>query len=596
MLLVLFLIGSSGATIISDSISLSIDQQGIKTMERSLIVGINNQRGREEFGDIEIRYSKGSDFEIVKAYTKLPDGSIHRPEEKGISDVSAPETHRAPMYSSNLLRVVSFRQVKSGAEIHYKYRIKSAEPSKMPISGSHVFGGKFPIQNEIFMISVPDTLNISFNVKPDDQKNRDNCNIYTWNRKDVERIKNFPHKPPDYQIAEELVFTTADSWEELGNYIYDELMGELQLINRGKSIEALYSFVRDSIRNIEIPLQFTGFEPFTPGKVIENQYGCPRDKTVLLISLLRSAGYDAFPVLVPGGIEHSRVSLPLGGFLGGISEIVRSHPHISHFGNILTGVKVDDEIRFFDPACEHCHDYIPQEGESCWIIREDTSYFYQIPESNQNKVRVDNQLQLSEDGTLQGEVNIVMKGYFSRDFQRMVKFMKESKKNEYMKSMLMNISMSAMPDTMLINTFKDSSEIILRFNSPDYAVFQGDYITFNIPRNVANTFSLTSLIQSENRDYPLSMKFSNAVISENTELRYPPGFKLTYSPEPVDFRGKGYSIRVESSNKKGKEEKSIEYTRLLQFKEKEISEKTEIFSDLKNFLNERTSKLMFMKE
>lgn len=591
MLIGLLLIASSGATILSDSITLSISHSGLGTLDRKLEVLIESQQGREEFGDIEIRYDKEqSEFKIIEAYTETEDGNIYKPEKKAISDVSTPESHLAPMYSKNLLKVVSFPQVVEGSKLYYHYRIISKEPSPLPLLGSHIFGGKFPIKKEIFILKLPDTVDISFNIKPDESKKKEDFIIHRWERKDIERIKDSPHKPPKYEIAEELVFSSNPSWEELGKRIYSILKDGIQSCKRGEELEEIYSFVCDSIRTIPVSFQLIGLKPQPANEIKKNRYGCPRDKNILLISLLRGAGFDAFPVLVQKKWGKSWVSMPLGGFLSNVEEQL---PYLSRFGGIITGVQMDDGIRFLDPSCEHCgSSYTPYEGKRAWIIKKDTSYFYQILPFKKNRIEIKNELSLSEEGSLEGKINCILTGYFSRNFQNWIESKNEAEKEKYLKSVISRVSMSAKLDTTIMEISKDEVRIVLEFRAPRYTSRQDKYLIFELFRNPVGFFPLSVVISEKERIYPYYFRFSNAILKEESTILYPGSLQLSHLPETMNLSNEGYKLTITTTREKGK----IKYLREVSYQKRRISETSRFIPDMKKFLNEKTNRFLFERK
>jgi len=595
VLLTLLLLASSGATILTDSMTIELDHNGLKTLNREFVVLIETQMGREEFGDIETRYNnKTSTFTIFSAYTKTKEGMIYKPEEKGIADVSAPETHRAPMYANNLLKVVSFPEVEPGSELHYHYQIKWKESSFLPLTGSHTFGWKFPIKREVFTLIVPDTLNLNLSIKPDQLTKKKGYTLYRWERKDIPRIKILPYKLPNYKIATELIYSSIDSWNVLSSKIYDILSRGIQPIKRSKDLNALYSFTKDSIRTISVPLQFIGLKPHPPLEIMKNRYGCPRDKALLLISLLQGIGYDAFPVLIEREPEAFGFSVPIGGFLFNAKGVNKNLPCLSHFGSIIVGLEINNELHFLDPSSEHCGaGYIPAEGESVWVIRKDSSYFYKIPEFKENKIQVDNQLTLMGNGNLKGKSITTLKGCFSKAFQDWVESKKKGKeRQDYLKSLLSIISISAKPDTMKMDLWGDSVKIMLKFKAPNYASKQGDYLILDLFRNPVGYFPLSILIQSKERPYPFHFDFSSATLNEYTTLEYPASLQSKYLPEVIDIKGEGYRFKILSSKEKGK----IEYRRITQYTRRTLSEKSNIINDIKKFLVKKTLRFLFEGE
>ncbi len=71
--------------------------------------------------------------------------------------------------------------------------------------------------------------------------------------------------------------------------------------NIDDQIIALIRYVQDEVRYLGIVLGDSSHRPSLPGEVLQRRYGDCKDKTVLLISMLKRLGVDAAPALVASG-------------------------------------------------------------------------------------------------------------------------------------------------------------------------------------------------------------------------------------------------------------------------------------------------------
>jgi len=484
------------------------------------------------------------------------------------------------MYSENRLKVVSFKKVNPGAKICYHYRITSKTSSVLPFSGTHVFRGRSPIKKKSFSLFLPDTMNINFNIEPDQKSKEENEICYTWERKNLLRIKDYEYRPPYSYIAEELIFSSANSWQEMGVSVYDILSKEIKPLKRTKEIDKLYLFVKDSIRIIPISLPLTGSGIFSPKEIMKNKYGAPRDKNTLFISLLQGAQHEAFPAFI---------------CIGSLSEetLYKTLPTLSPFFRLATAVNIGDSILFLDPSCKYCpSNYVDFEGKTAWIIKKDTSYFYKVPKSNNNKISVDSRYEISTEGNLKAKITAEITGCFFESFQYWLDSEKEDTKKKFLEYILSEISVSAKADTINIDITKNKVQINLTFESPRYAPKQGKYITMKLINNIVPFFPLSSLVNSEDRLYPYYFDFSNAKVEEKTIVVYPKTLNLEHLPENMELSGDGYFFKIESSSKDGQ----IRIIRKASYAKRIISEKTNVAADIKKFLDENTLGVLFVEK
>ena len=57
-------------------------------------------------------------------------------------------------------------------------------------------------------------------------------------------------------------------------------------------------FVQNKIRYVSLSFGSNAYHPHHPDEVLQNRYGDCKDKSLLLLSLLRAAGIQAWPALV----------------------------------------------------------------------------------------------------------------------------------------------------------------------------------------------------------------------------------------------------------------------------------------------------------
>ena len=483
------------------------------------------------------------------------------------------------MYYSNRLKVVSFKKVNPGAKIHYHYRIKSKTSSALPFSGTHVFQGNFPIEKTTFSLFLPDTINLAFNIEPDKKTKEENYICYIWERENLPRIKDYEYRPPYSYIAEELVFSSATSWEEMGASIYEIIKEEINPIKRTKEIDKMFDFVKTAIRTIDINLSLLGSGTFSSKEIIKNKYAAPRDKNTLFISLLKGAGFNAFPAFISmGSLDKEKLHETL--------------PTLSPFFHLAAAIDTGNSLLFLDPSCESCpSNYIDFEGKTAWIIKEDTSYFYTVPKSDNNKISVKSLYDISNEGDLKAKITTDITGYFFQSFQWLDKEKKNIQK-KFLENLLSEISISARADTMELEITKKKAQIKLSFESPKYAPRQGKYITMKLINNIKTFLPFSSTIDSEDRVYPYYFDFSNAELEERTIILYPENFKLEHHPENMELSGDGYLFNMESASKEGQ----IRIVRKALYTKRIISEKTNVARDISKFLDESTLGLLFVEK
>jgi len=108
--------------------------------------------------------------------------------------------------------------------------------------------------------------------------------------------------------------------------------------DREEKIAVIYDFVARNIRYEAVEFGEGSIIPRPAGQVLSNRYGDCKDKSVLLISLLKAVGITAYPALVSG---YDTLTF------------TRGVPDRSEFTHLITYLP-GKPGRFLDPTCEAC--------------------------------------------------------------------------------------------------------------------------------------------------------------------------------------------------------------------------------------------------
>jgi len=524
-----------GANILLDSTYINVSK-GIQ--ERFLVVKILGTRGREEFGDIKVRYNKHSSrFNVVEAYTELPDGRKVKPEKKAISDVSAPEVYSASMYSSNVMKVISFPEVGKGTVIHYHYRISSKKGNRKHISGTMLFGGKENINKKVLVIFAPPKMNIISNMKPRIVNTHDR-KLYIFEELNIPRIPKEMFCPQKEELADYLVYSTDTLWKEASSNFRKNFKKQIKNFKKLDSENDCISFVRDSVRSIYLSLGLAGDRPNSPNSIWENRYGESRDKSVLLISLLKGIGIDAFPVLVSSD---------------GLN-IIKKIPAIAQFDRVIVAIKEKKGLRFIDPISEYSRDkYIKEWGEQGLLISKDTTYFVRIRNTKMvsSSIIVQNDLHIDKDGGLNASVSETLYGTYSNSMRSLLRRKTPEELKTYMKSVINGIMTGAVLDSFSFSKFDEEPLIIkIFFHIKNFGEIQDNKIHITLIDDILGMGIHRYIISSEKRKTPLYLRHPYNY-SENIGIYLPSGAVIAYSPMPYIAEDSLCKIEISSSKNDG---------------------------------------------
>jgi transglutaminase-like putative cysteine protease len=193
-----------------------------------------------------------------------------------------------------------------------------------------------PLRKIVLRDQVKDT------VKYTTEKADPNVTVHHWEVTDVPRMFDEPSMPPYENVLQRLLVSTTPDWQFVSKWYWDLSKPHLDAISPEmkqqvaeltadaktdqEKIHAIFNHVAKKVRYMGLTPEKDrpGFEPHDVSLTFGKKYGVCRDKAALLVSLLRAAGLNAYPVLINVGskmdpeapdpfFNHAIVSVDLGG-------------------------------------------------------------------------------------------------------------------------------------------------------------------------------------------------------------------------------------------------------------------------------------------
>jgi len=223
------------------------------------------------------------------------------------------------IYSGTYDAFLLLEDVRKGDRIEYAYTIKGNNP---------IFGKKYASQNyfeysssfgEVYINLIFDknrTINIkSFNgAIPPKLSSKDGFKMYEWRNTLTQTYRNADHEPAWYNPFKRAQLTEYKSWNEVVNWglsvndypnlkspLLDKKIKEFREQagnDQKKYIEFATRFVQDEVRYMGIEMGIYSHRPNSPDRVLKQRYGDCKDKSLLLVHLLKAAGINAYMVYV----------------------------------------------------------------------------------------------------------------------------------------------------------------------------------------------------------------------------------------------------------------------------------------------------------
>lgn len=138
-------------------------------------------------------------------------------------------------------------------------------------------------------------------------------NTYTWETRDLTAMDLEDSVPSWFEAWKRVQVTTFASWSEVAQWadalfrIDDRSKSAVKTLadsfrsanpTRDAQITAAIRFVQDDIRYLGIEMGRNSHQPHQPWETLDARWGDCKDKSLLLVALLRELGVEAYPALV----------------------------------------------------------------------------------------------------------------------------------------------------------------------------------------------------------------------------------------------------------------------------------------------------------
>lgn len=149
----------------------------------------------------------------------------------------------------------------------------------------------------------------------------DNTIVYHWEVNNVPRMFDEPAMPPADNVLQRVMVSTTPDWPAVSKWYWDlshahldaadaDMTNQVNELTAGaktdmEKIKSIFYYVSKTIRYMGLTPEKDrpGFEPHDVKLTFDNKYGVCRDKAALLVSMLRTAGLNSYPVLINVGTK-----------------------------------------------------------------------------------------------------------------------------------------------------------------------------------------------------------------------------------------------------------------------------------------------------
>jgi hypothetical protein len=237
--------------------------------------------------------------------------------------------------------------------------------------------------------------------------------VYRWDLKDVPGVEMDQWTPHPRDFAPWVDLTTLKSWHPVARHYQKELQPPSKTPQSVKDlaheltadtatdrdkVSAIYGYATRDVRYGRHPREVTVESPREAGKMLEDLRGDCKDKSALMVSMLRELKIPAKIALVLTRMNGKRPFLPA-----------------PRFDHALVHTNVDGEELWLDAAAgQYTFGELPMndQGVRALILDNDESHMIDVPEATVERHRTDRVCSgdISSDGTLRLEATAEARG------------------------------------------------------------------------------------------------------------------------------------------------------------------------------------------
>jgi transglutaminase-like putative cysteine protease len=522
--------------------------------------------GKATVASESLYYTKDAEkMEVLTAQVVKPDGRVVPVDKKDIQDVE--QSGEMNIYDPQGRAVkVTFANIAVGDVVDITYKLTRTLPTRVGFFNDiFSFQTTEPMLEASYAVDGPASLPLTAEIyhrerarKIDKAEAKAGDRIhYRWSTANAPQL--VPEMAMDMSTElPMLVVTTDPSWQHFSKWWADVTKPQLeatadikakvaQLLKDAKTdddkIKALYDFVAQDIRYRGLGVgPRTGYTPRKAQETFTSRWGVCRDVSILLTSMLREAGFDAYPVLTNVGDPV----LPKVAYDG--------------FNHAIVAMKKGGSWTYLDPTAKNNTSLLPgYEAEQDTLVSTDkgeplTRIAAIDPAANLGHAKATTTI--AADGSMTSKVKFETKGMFDLVLRSVAAAMSEDQQKELVERILHH----ALPEAKLVS-YEVSSALAL-FNPmtmeitievPDAAPKTGD---FRLARTLVTSgaLGLVENVLPEMLGALPTRKFGlDAHITfqydEDETVTLPPGTKIVALPNGAKTSSKVSQVVAECAQK-----------------------------------------------
>jgi hypothetical protein len=555
----------ANALVIFEDYSVVFRESGEFASKEHSLVKILTDKGKQSFATRKIPYHRRyTTVNVLLARVIKKDGAIVPVPKESIRDGTMEETQQINILDENFRRLsMAFPGLELGDSIEMLIETVSQPLVKNNYNDLILFQGFEPLLEKEVTIAGPASKPLYFVVKDGQlefskEKKGDQV-IYRWKKVNSPKIVEELGMASILDVALRVVVSTFKNWEELSRYgaslnvgktePNEALKAKVQELTKGlktdeEKILAIFRYLSQKIRYMGSSMDLGAFiEPHPATYTFEKQYGVCRDKSLLMMTMLKEIGIKSYDTII------------------NVSRQTEKEIPIIFFEHAICAVVLKDgRVVYMDPTMELSSEFGETYvgGRYVLLLDEKGKGLIKVPAvtAERSLGLIKGETIVLPDGSIEGKVNISGKGFYDFVLRSISKRVPSFQFPMVFQQLGQFLSSTIKVENVKSSDFADLAkpyEASFDFKAKDYLVDVGKYKMFKIPLS-SQAFDIISigifkaLTNMKERKYPLFL-FSSRGCREEESVSLPSDFEVKAIPNPLELREGPVSLKISTSLK-----------------------------------------------
>ncbi|MBP5672086.1 MAG: DUF3857 domain-containing protein [Victivallales bacterium] len=487
--------------------------------------------------------------EVLLAEIYKPDGRVVKVDIEKQTKVMVDRSQMSSnIYDPNQKVITTtIPDLEVGDTLRFVTRHETIKP-RVPntFSDYHTFESTQPVIRYVIEVVAPKSLPLKHRIIKDrvektvayTEKDLGDHISHKWTATNVPQAFPEPRMPAMYTVVQRLLLSTIPTWNDVSKWYWNLCLPHLKASpameakvaeltkdakTQDEKLRAIFRFVSQEIRYMGITIEkdAPGYEPHDVTLTFENRHGVCRDKAALLVSMLRVAGFQAFPVLINAGpLKDPEVPQPY--FNHAVTAILNDD------GSYLLMDSTDENTKQLFPAYLNNMSYLVARPEG------DTLRTTPFSPAKDNMLVIDATGEIKRDGSFEATAKISFDGINDNSYRGAFSTYTPQQQRQFFERIVKYVAPGAVLKTFEISPkdMMDTEQPLqatLTINTPaNLFVHSGDNAMLEIPQfgySVGIINFILSATGLEKRKYPLKTNIACGV-EEHFSIKVAPEWGL----------------------------------------------------------------------